>query len=516
MCKCDVLRFCTKEKKMKELSQIVHIIDKNKPRKVEVLGNEEATSNHAELYNLLKEGRITTDEEAAAHFYGGAAAVNESAYRQFKSRFKKRLINTLFFLEKDNAEVTDLQNATLYVHKEWAAINILYVKGDFKLAAKLAEDLLPHAIKYEVTEIVIYIADRLRQGYGTQIANRNRYNELKKLQDDYMESWRLEILAREIFHDIRMDYIKSSTAQLNSVEKAQQGWSVLQPHLEKKPSYQFITYAYAVVLAQYGNTTKDLQNIVALCDEAIAILAQKTFNPQRQIATFMNQKIACYAQLKEQTAGEDVAKEALSLQTEGSFSWFKTLEYQVSLAFNTKEYAKAFDILQDVQNHKSYKTLTLQHYEIWQLFSAYLHFLAISGKIDAQALKQSKFKASKFVNDIPTFSTDKEGMNVPSLIVQIAILIAEKKFASIPDRLEALGKYWRRHIRKTDATYRSHCFIKMLQELPKGHYKRLGIEARTRLMLRDLTTVPLNLAAQDYKIEVIPLEDLWAILLALM
>jgi hypothetical protein len=160
--------------------------------------------------------------------------------------------------------------------------------------------------------------------------------------------------------------------------------------------------------------------------------------------------------------------------------------------------------------------LDFKHYEIWQLFGAYLYFLAVSGKIDAEAMKETNFKARKFLNDIPIFNTDKEGMNVPSLIVQIAILIAEKKHDTIPDRLEALNKYWRRYIKKADTFYRSYCFIKMLQELPKARYKSIGIEPRTKGMLTDLTAVSLNPEVKDFRSEVIPLEDLWAILLSLM
>ncbi len=508
---------------MKELSRIVQLIDKNKPRKIELLSDGAAKSKYAQLYRLIKEGRITTDEEAAAHFYQDPKAVSQSAYRQLKSRFKERLMNTLFFLEKDNSEASDLHNATLYVHKEWAAINIIYAKGDFNLASKLAEDLLSYAIKYEVTETVIYIADRLRQGYGTQIANRIRYDELKKVQDKYMELWRLEILARETFHAIRMDYIKSSATQTDSIEKGAHGTTLLMPLLNNDSTYQFITYTYAVMLAQFDNSPEDLQASVVLCDEAIALLSQKPFNPKKQITTFMNQKIACYARLKEQTAGEDVAKETMSLQTEGSFSWFKTLEYQAFLAFNTKDYLKAFNICQTAQNHKSFKSLTLQHAEIWRLFGAYLHFLAIGKKINKEEIKESKFKATKFVNDIPTFNKDKEGMNVPALIAQIAILIAEKNHDAIPDRLEALDRYRQRYIKKTDASYRNYWFIKMLQEIPKGYYKRISVKARTEGMLASLTAVPRTNEGKnakndgkDAESEVIPLEDLWAILLEVM
>jgi hypothetical protein len=498
---------------MKELNRIVQLIDKNKPRKIEVLGNEDATSRHAEMYNLLKEGHILTDTDAALHFYGDAKAVTQTAYRQFKSKFKERLINTLFFLEKDNAEASDLQNATISIQKEWAAINIVYTKGDYQLATKLAEDLLPFAIKYELTEIVVYMADRLRQSYGTQIANRTRYDELKKLQDDYMALWQLEILSRDIFHDIRMDYIKFSTFQSDTIEKAQKGWAILQPHLQNNSSYQLLTHGYVIALAQYSSSTADLEATIKLCDEVISKLSGKPYKPKKQIAIFMNQKIRCYTQLKNRQAGEDVIKEVLELQEEGSDGWFKSLEHRTFLALHTQSYDLAFQVWNTVQNHKSFK---IQHSEIWRLFGAYLHFLAISGKVNPTIAQQSKFKSAKFTNEIPTFSTDKEGMNVPSLIIQIAILIAEKKTSSIPDRLEALNKYWRRHIRKTDTSYRSHCFIKMLQELPKANYNRLRLEARTKTMLRDLNAVPFDIVAQDVKREVIPLEDLWAILLSLM
>jgi hypothetical protein len=500
---------------MKELSQIVQIIDKNRPRKIEVLGNEDAVSRHAELYKLLQEGTITTDEEAAVYFYGDAKTMNKTAYRQFKSKFKERLINTLFLIDMD-IESSDLQTATVAIQKEWAAINILYTKGNGFLAVKMAEDLLPYAIKYELTEIVVYIIDRLRQNYGTQIDNRSRYAELKILQNEYMALWQLEILARDTFHDIRMDYIKSTVTQPDSVEKAQRGWAILQPYLEKNKSYQFILSAYCVAIAQYPPTTENLQTVIALCDEAIAELSNKPYHAKRLIGIFMNQKIACYAQLKEQEAGDKVAKEALLLLDEGSLHWFKALENQTFLAFYTQNYNAAFQNWLIVQKHKAFKNLTLYHYEIWQLFGAYLHFLALSGKIDAQAMAASKYKTSKFLNDIPTFSADKEGMNVPVLIAQIAILIAEKKFSSIPDRLEALAKYWRRHVRKTDEAYRSHCFIKMLQELPKANYKRIGIEARTKKMLEYLIAVPVNVETINIKSEIMPLEDLWAILLTLM
>ena len=91
---------------MKELSQIVQLIDKNKVKKVEVLGNEDAESRHADLFQRMKNGEITTEEDAEHFFYQGSKAKSGSAYRQFKSRFRQRLMNTLFLIDDDNAEAT--------------------------------------------------------------------------------------------------------------------------------------------------------------------------------------------------------------------------------------------------------------------------------------------------------------------------------------------------------------------------------------------------------------------------
>jgi hypothetical protein len=76
---------------------------------------------------------------------------------------------------------------------------------------------------------------------------------------------------------------------------------------------------------------------------------------------------------------------------------------------------------------------------------------------------------------------------------------------------------------KTDASYRNYWFIKMLQEIPKGNYKRVSVKARTEPMLAQPTIVPLKNEGEGHKKDmknaksgVIPLEDLWAILLEIM
>ena len=51
-----------------------------------------------------------------------------------------------------------------------------------------------------------------------------------------------------------------------------------------------------------------------------------------------------------------------------------------------------------------------------------------------------KFRVSRYANDVPIFSKDKQGLNVPILISQIALLLQEKKYNIVIDRMEAIGK----------------------------------------------------------------------------
>ena len=118
------------------------------------------------------------------------------------------------------------------------------------------------------------------------------------------------------------------------------------------------------------------------------------------------------------------------------------------------------------------------------------------------------FRLKKFLNDIPIFSRDKRGYNIPVLIIQILFLIVNKKYERLSDRMEAIEKYTTRYLKKNE-NFRSNCFIKMLLQIPKRNFHRVAVERHAKKYRDKLKSVPLSIANQAYEVEIIPYAHLW-------
>lgn len=503
---------------MEELIKISQILNGYRLRKVDIIGNDESDSRYTEFFTLLKEGKLKTDNEAAQHFYGDKATFRSFTYRRFKSDFRSRLINTLFFIDAHHPSFNDLETATMNIQKEWAAINILFAKGDLKLPTTLAERLLPTAIKFELTEIVVYITDRLKNSYGGQIGDLKKYTYYKWLQKEQMEIWQAEIQAKDLYQELRMHFIKSSAYKPQVAKMAKEGLEKLQPAFEKYKTLRLIYYVYIAKVGQY-TTVNDYRKAAELCDEALEAFAKKPFEVQRLMNSFLNQKLICHTQLKQYDRGEAMIEQILTTQIEGGLSWFKTLEHATTLAFHTQNYEKAYEFYKQARTHPAFATLELRHLEIWFLFSGYLYFLISCGKVKDITIKGSEFedfKMTRFLNDVATLGRDTTGMHILVLTVQIAVDLLEGKFGKMIDNIDALTRHRQRHLSKSHALYRHNLFIKMVVQIPRSGFSQEEVRRMTEVLLRNMKSIPIQNDGQNLQAEIIPLEDMWELLVGML
>jgi hypothetical protein len=76
----------------------------------------------------------------------------------------------------------------------------------------------------------------------------------------------------------------------------------------------------------------------------------------------------------------------------------------------------------------------------------------------------NSFRIYKFLNQVPLFSRDKQGVNIPIILVQIYYcFLPIVIYSKIIDRMESLNLYSYRHLKKDD-NFRSQCFIRMLSK----------------------------------------------------
>jgi tetratricopeptide (TPR) repeat protein len=217
--------------------------------------------------------------------------------------------------------------------------------------------------------------------------------------------------------------------------------------------------------------------------------------------------------LKKFDEGEKIAETCLAIQKKGSINWLIVLNYWVILSFHSNQYERAMKLFKEAKNHFNIDNMLIAASEHWKIYEAFLFYLLEINKIDKDnSILNSSFRISKFLNEVPNYSKDKQGINIPILIIQILFLLHQQKYDEIIDRTESLKTYVHRYLRR-DGTFRSNCFIKMLLCLPSASFHKAGVIRRAKKYVDLLQSVPIGEANQSPEVEIIPYETLWEFVL---
>ncbi len=187
--------------------------------------------------------------------------------------------------------------------------------------------------------------------------------------------------------------------------------------------------------------------------------------------------------------------------------WFKCHELYFLLCMHTHRFKHAQEVLLHVQPRKELTHQSKARIETWRLNSAYIYYLTVIDVLNSNR-KIKPFRINKFLNEVPKFSADKSGFNVPILIIQILLLIQQRAYDQLSDRVEAIEKYSTRYI-KRDTSYRTNCFVKMLLQIPKRHFHRAAVVRHAKPYLKRLQEEAINRSSQSFEMEIIPYEHLW-------
>ena len=493
---------------MESLQELAFIVNKHKLRSLELVGNfEQNQTKLATFYNGLLDNQFSTDDEAAQFFYNTDR--KNTNYQKLKSNLKRRLINSLFFIDVKRPNYADRERAFYECYREWAATKILLGKSARKSGIALSHKILREAKKYEFNELVLDISRTLRLHYGYRLGdvkNFNRYHDLyKQYEIIYLEENR----AEELYTRLVIEFVNDKSQKKEIFQTAIEYKNSLKDAIGKYPTYRSKLYYSLIQLLAYS-CINDHQNTIQVCDESIEFFEKRIYKAKVPLQIYYFQKLICYTQLKQFEKGKEAAEKSLQQLEEGYFNWFKHHESYFLLCMHTREYEEAYSILIRVVQHKRFKFLPLNAQEIWKIFDAYMYYLISIEKLNQSVLgaRKKKFNLSKFLNDTPIFTKDKRGLNIPILIAQILFLIRQRKYDQVIDRIEAIERYCSRYLRKDD-TFRSNCFIKMLLVVPASGFNRKAVERKSDRYFKKLLENPLEYSNQSPEIEILPYEDLW-------
>lgn len=502
----------------KALRQIAEHLDKYKMKQINIIGNDGDNSRFTEFYNLLHEGKLKDDNEAARHFYGPKATAKTPKYRKFKSLFKERLLNTVFFIDTSNQTLGDRQKAGITLMREWSAVNMLLGRNLSYASLEIGERLITEALKFDFFDVALDLSVKIKGIYALQVGDKKKYEYYNDLSKKCSEIIRLEHRARELFEKIRINYVKSARFQPEQADAAQIAYEELKPYMEVYDSYGLHFHGRALEQMQYA-CKNNYTNLLSTVQSSIDFFKQKPFECRGPLASGFQTKLMCCIALRKYEEGEHAAIECLKMSDEGSVNWFKSLELRAMLYLHTGRYKEAFDVYDSVRKHQDKPYLQKTYKETWLLIEAYLYFLIVEGFVAPLSIKTAnlgKFKLSRFLSDVEIFSQDKAGLNIPTLIVQIVLLVSEGKYDLIDDYLERLVKYRQRYVSKHSSSYRSNEFIKVLEKLPLIHFHPKRFAAETKEYIENIKTVAVNVFEDGFRLEMVPYDIVWELMLLVM
>jgi hypothetical protein len=499
---------------MKHLIEISKIVTKKKVKKIEIFDEhslKHKNSKFNEFYEALMIGKFKNDRDAATFLY--ACSPTDDKYRQLKSRFRKRLLNTLFFLDVNLPATSSYDRAYYSCNKDWTLVKILLSNDAQHTAASLARQLLTTALKFKFADVIVNCSRILRR-YAAMEANEKQYEIYDQYSKQYQDILDAEIRSEEFYQRVTMNYHKAPDKNQNLEEKIDIYCNALVGLSETYDSPIIFYNMYLVWVYRY-EMLNDYNSALQICDNAEQYIEENPrYYQDDKLATFQLKKMNAYLHLRDYKNGKVNAEKCLQSFPEGSDTWFTFMEYYLLMAMHTDNYINALAIYRKASSNTRFKRIVGADKEKWNVYDMYLNYIIESEGTNnpiLRAQRRKTFRLSRFLNDPILYPKEQRMFTVHLLVVQVLFLIEKNSYSAATERIDRLKNYANRQLKKEDY-FRSIQFIRLLQQLAKADYRYEALSNVEKYYNR-LVEQPFKYRGLLNEIEIIPYEKLWNMIL---
>lgn len=498
---------------MKNLIEISKIVTKRKVKKIEIFDNhslKHKNSKFNEFYEALSANKYKNDRDAAAHLYG--CSPTDPKYRQLKSRFRKRLLNTLFFIDVNKPAAAGYERAYFTCNKDWTLVRILMDNGAHQTSVALAKQILTTALKFKFADIIVNCS-RILRAYAVETQDEKSFEQYDEQIKHYSKILEAEIQSEEIFQRVSMVYQKNIESIHEDLGKVQDYCDAMIGLSERFDSPIVFYNMFLVWIIRY-EIQQDFEAMLEVCAQAEQYIElNPQFYQEEKLIVFHTKKMSAYLHLKAYRKGKENAEKCLNSFPEGSPSWFNFMEYYLLLALHTENYIHALAIFKQTVNHKKFNKLDSVTKEKWSIFEAFLYFIVENQDFNPSLLSKPKgktFKVSRFLSKPKVYPKDQRIFTLLQIILQILFLMQRKNYSGIEERIERLKNYANRQLKK-DEYFRVIQFIRLLQQLRKVGFQLDEFSPTGNKYYRRLLERPFAYRGLIAELEIIPYEKLWGI-----
>ena len=495
---------------MKNLIEISKIVTKKKVRKIEIFDDHSLRNKNSkfnEFYESLLSNKFKNDRDAASALY--ECSPTDDKYRQLKSRFRKRLLNTLFFLDINLPSTSSYDRAYFSCNKDWTLVKILESNKADLTSTALARQILTTALKYKFSDTIVDCARLLRKNAASigDTKNFEVYHNHITLYTKIMEA---DMQAEELLQRVIMIY--KTTLEIDAEEaEAIDGYANKLVALSESFESPVILFNMYLVWVYQYELKRDYESMLMVCNQAVKYIEDHpNYYQKDKLATFQLKKMAAYLHVKDYKNGKVNAEKSLRSFGSGTDTWFDFMEYYFLLSMQTGNYINAMAVFNETSNHSKYKKLRTFNREKWKIYEVYLNYFLESEpslSLVAEAQKRKPFRTSRFLNDPLLYPKDQRIFTVLMIIAQILFFLDKRSYNSVTERIDRLKSYATRQLKKEEY-FRAAQFVKLLQQLSKSGYQKESLSNVDKYYER-LVETPFNYKGKINELEIIPYQDLW-------
>lgn len=495
---------------MKNLIEISKIVTKKKVRKIEIFDDHSLrnkSSKFNEFYESLLANKFKNDRDAASALYD--CSPTDDKYRQLKSRFRKRLLNTLFFLDVNLPSTSTYDRAYFSCNKDWTLVKILESNHADLTSNSMARQILTTALKYKFSDIIVDCARLLRKQSALK-GDRKGFDQYHEHVEHYTKIMEADLKAEELLQRVVMIYHDSLNISEEDFEALDRYSNDLVALSEKFDS-PVITFNMYLVWVYQFELKKDYDSMLQVCNQAEKYIEDNpNYYQKDKLATFQLKKMAAYLHMTDYKNGKVNAEKSLRSFPSGSEKWFEFMEYYFLLSMQTGNIINALAVFNEASNNTKYKRLRAYNREKWKIYEAYLNYFLEADPnlmLVAAAQKKKPFRITRFLNDPLLYPKDQRIFTVLMVIAQILYFLDKKSFNAATERIDRLKSYATRQLKKEEY-YRAAQFVKLLQQLNKAGYQKSNL-SNTEKYYQRLKDQPFNYRGKIYELEIIPYDQLW-------
>ena len=440
---------------------------------------------------------------------------NNQTYRKLKSRFRRRLIDEIYYGTFEKFNNGSRNQVFAYLIKQYSVSQALKLELFTKAYISTIKEIHAKAIKFDMPEISQLTAQDLFYYHAFVEPN-------KKMMLKYKEE--KEKIAEQMVFSERATVVNGELSHIYTQEKynpSKEHRIIIKDRVEEliklsKISDNFVLHYYRYDMCYYYYLVeKKYEEILELTLEAQDFYKKRQIQDKGFRWTLESNNILALIYLKKYEQASQEMEITFSWLTTGTRAWFHLSDFQFICYNLQSKFEKAADLINDVLTQPALKNF---NYEILEWESRFILFsLLVTEKRIVEKLGELNYKLTpqRFLKKHSHLLKDKKAMNLTYRIVEIVYYIKSNKMGKVIDIIDNLGQFKYKYLKDND-TFRPQCFIRLLEVLAKSNFHPVRVNYLAEPILKKMKTKDAVISNENYFAEILPFEEIWQRLIKLL